>query len=230
MLDGVSVQVRAGECVVLFGPNGCGKTTLLDIAAGRTSADTGRVTRARDARVGYVFQRHADTLLPWRTVTGNVALPLEARGDAPAVVHTAVQAMLARVGLSDVASAYPYTLSGGQLQRVAIARALMLAPSLLLLDEPFTNVDYRSALQFAHQTRTLCRTDGVAVCCVTHDPDLAVLLADRVVVLSPRPGRVVATLEVPHGDTRTVLDIATPELARVRTALLDAVAHTVITA
>ncbi|MCU0635230.1 MAG: ABC transporter ATP-binding protein [Gemmatimonadaceae bacterium] len=220
----MSFSVAAGECVVLFGPNGCGKTTVLDCIAGRLSPARGQVVRG-DATLAYVFQRHAETLLPWRTVAGNVALPLEARGVARPAREAAVSAMLARVGLEAHRARFPYTLSGGEQQRLAIARALVTGPELLLLDEPFTNVDYLTALGFATATRAHWRDAGVAVCCVTHDPDLAVLLADRIVVLSPRPARVVATLEVPLPPRREVTDISSPAVSAVRAALLDAVAR-----
>ena len=225
ILDGISLAVGAGECVVLFGPNGCGKTTLLDCIAGRLVPARGRIVRAGGASLAYVFQRPAETLLPWRSVYGNVALPLAARGMPRRSIDTTVSAMLRRVDLERKRDEFPYALSGGEQQRLAIARALVGEPALLLLDEPFVNVDYLSALTFAAATRAQCRDAGVAVCCVTHDPDLAVLLADRIVVLSPRPAQIVTILEVPLPAARQPSDVSGPAASAVRAALLDAVAH-----
>jgi NitT/TauT family transport system ATP-binding protein len=230
VLDGLSLTVPAGECVVLFGPNGCGKSTLLDCIAGRVTPDRGRITRGDGVALAYVFQRYGETLLPWRTVAGNVALPLAARGLPAAAIDAAVTAMLDRVGLAARREAHPYTLSGGEQQRLAIARALVTDPGLLLLDEPFTNVDYLTALAFAAETRAHCRERGVAVCAVTHDPDVAVLLADRIVVLSPRPARAVATLEVPLPARRRPADVSSAAASGVRAALLDAVARGAVSA
>jgi NitT/TauT family transport system ATP-binding protein len=225
VLDGISLTVGAGECVVLFGPNGCGKTTLLDGIAGRLVPDRGRIVRADGASLAYVFQRPAETLLPWRSVYGNVALPLAARGMARRSIDTAVDTMLQRVDLHGKRDEYPYALSGGEQQRLAIARALVGEPALLLLDEPFANVDYLSALSLAVATRTQCRDAGVALCCVTHDPDLAVLLADRIVVLSPRPAQIVTTIDVPLPAARQPSDVSGSAAGAVRATLLDAVAH-----
>jgi NitT/TauT family transport system ATP-binding protein len=205
---------------VLFGPNGCGKSTLLDIIAGRLSADRGVVRRAPGATLGYVFQQYADTLLPWCSAQRNIEIVL---GGAPAASVRA-HAALCRVGLDAVAGHYPYALSGGQQQLLAIARALELRPDILLLDEPFASVDYLGALRLAATTRERWREAGLAVLCVTHDPDAALLLGDRVHVLSPRPARIVDTITVAVDDPRTPSLVGTPTMAALRARLVDAVA------
>jgi len=202
-LTGVELTVEAGEFVSLIGPSGCGKSTLLRLIADLDTASTGELeifgkpaARARvDQDYGIVFQQAG--LLPWRTVAGNIELPLELRGMARADRATRVAELAELVGLSEFVDRYPDQLSGGMQQRVAIARALAEKPRLLLMDEPFGALDEmtREYLQ-AELTRIAAET-GAAVVFVTHSIPEAVFLSNRVVVMSPRPGRITDVLEVP---------------------------------
>ena len=201
-LTGVELTVEAGEFVSLIGPSGCGKSTLLRLIADLDTASTGELeifgkpaARARvDQDYGIVFQQAG--LLPWRTVAGNIELPLELRGMARADRAARVAELAELVGLSEFVDRYPDQLSGGMQQRVAIARALAEKPRLLLMDEPFGALDEmtREYLQ-AELTRIAAET-GAAVVFVTHSIPEAVFLSNRVVVMSPRPGRITDVLEV----------------------------------
>ena len=200
-LGGLDLAVGGGEVVALVGPNGCGKSTLLRAIAGLIAHDAGQVTidgapiDAPDARVGLVFQE--PRLLPWRTAADNVTYPLElARW--PADRRTARLAELVdRVGLEAAAlGARPSALSGGTRQRVALARALALEPEVLLLDEPFSALDALTRERFDLELRRVWERNGGTVVLVTHSIAEAILVADRLVVLSARPGRVVADLAV----------------------------------
>jgi len=195
------LAIAAGAFVALVGPSGSGKSTLLEIVAGLRRPSTGRVLLGGvpvvgpGRRRGVVFQQPT-SLLPWRTVAGNVELGLQIRGLAAPKRRKIVAAELERVDLGALADRRVYELSGGQQQRVQIARALAADPEVLLLDEPFGALDTftREALQ--EQLRSIWRTTGKTVLLVTHSVEEAALLATRIVVLSPRPGTVIADLDV----------------------------------
>ncbi|WP_129783636.1 ABC transporter ATP-binding protein [Promicromonospora panici] len=205
-LADVDLTVGEGELVSLIGPSGCGKSTLLRLIADLDAPTSGSVTvfgkpadRAReDQDYGIAFQQAG--LLPWRSVRANVELPLQLRGRAGRAERAARAAeLLALVGLADFADHRPDQLSGGMQQRVAIARALARSPRLLLMDEPFGALDEMTRERLQDELLRIRASTGAAVVFVTHSIAEAVYLSDRVVVMSPRPGRVVATLDVPLG-------------------------------
>ena len=195
-LSGIDLDVAPGEFISLIGPSGCGKSTLLRIIADLDSPSAGSVevfgTSAHQARLdqryGIAFQQAG--LLPWRTVAGNIALPLELHGVAPAERATRVDELVALVGLGDFAQKFPDQLSGGMQQRVAIARALVEKPALLLMDEPFGALDEMTREYMQTELLRIAAETRAAVVFVTHSIPEAVYLSDRVVVMSPRPGRI----------------------------------------
>lgn len=203
VLDTVSLHVQPGEFVALLGPSGCGKSTLLRLAAGLEGPRCGQlledgqpITQPNPDRI-LVFQDA--TLFPWLTVRGNVEIGLIARGVLKAQSHR-VDEVLSLVKLSGFAHAYPHQLSGGMAQRVAIARALVNDPRLLLLDEPFGKLDSLTRLKMQQELLQLWTDRGFTALLVTHDVEEALLLADRVIVFSDRPARIVAEIRVdkPH--------------------------------
>lgn len=199
-LSDINLTARQGETVVLLGPSGCGKTTLLRIAAGLVRPTGGRVlVRGKRPVPGVesaiVFQSFR--LLPWKTVAGNVAFALP---DLPEVLRAErVRRYVDLVGLTRFADAYPAQLSGGMRQRTALARALAREPGLLLMDEPFASLDAQSRELMQAETMRLTESaaHGPAILFVTHSVDEALLVGDRVVLLSPRPGRVAEVIDVP---------------------------------
>lgn len=205
-LDDVSLTVAPGEFVSLIGPSGCGKSTLMRLIADLDTPTSGTIevfgTSARQARLnqsyGIAFQQAG--LLPWRTVTGNIELPLELHGVGKAARKTRANELLELVGLTDFANHYPDQLSGGMQQRVAIARSLAERPSLLLMDEPFGALDEMTRERMQNELVRICGETGAAVVFVTHSIPEAVFLSDRVVVMSPRPGRIRDVLSVKLGD------------------------------
>jgi len=199
-LERIDLTVHDGEFVAIVGPSGCGKSTLMRLIAGLTSATAGsiklhgtRVVHPQTA-LGIVFQ--SPVLLEWRNVLANVLLQLELRGRDPAPHRERALALLATVGLADFADRYPRELSGGMRQRAAIVRALIHDPPLLLMDEPFGALDALTREQMRVDLEALWLETKKTVVFITHSIDEAVLLADRVVVMSARPGRIERILEI----------------------------------
>jgi ABC-type nitrate/sulfonate/bicarbonate transport system ATPase subunit len=185
VLCGLTLEVRAGEFVALVGPSGCGKTTLLNLISGWLQPDAGLVERP--PRLRMIFQQ--DGLFPWLTVSENVLLGLRHLADA-AHRGRRCDELLARVGLQDFATHYPHQLSGGMRQRVELLRALAGETDLLLMDEPFSALDYLTRLRMRAELARLLRLEPRTVVLVTHDIEEAAQLADRVLVLSERPARI----------------------------------------
>lgn len=198
-LGPIDLSVQAGECVVLLGPSGCGKSTLLAALAGLQGVASGTVqadaTNGSDIP-GVVFQE--PNLMNWATAQDNVALPLALAGMNKTARLGRAQKALKRVGLGSFATAYPRTLSGGMRMRVALARALVNDPSALLLDEPFAAIDELGRRALDDLVLAAKRDHQLAVLFVTHSVDEAVYLADRILVLSPGPGRIMADIAVPN--------------------------------
>ncbi len=223
-LQDATFSAAPGEFVAILGPSGCGKSTLLRVLGGLLPPTAGAVTVAGDSpgearrrrEIGFAFQSPA--LLPWRSVAANIALPLEVSGAPPDQARERIAELLALAGLGDYARLYPHQLSGGMQQRAALARALALRPPLLLLDEPLGPLDELTREALGLELVRLWQASGATVLLVTHSVQEAVALADRVLVLSPRPGRVVASLPVALPRPRTV-EGAASIAARVRAAL-----------
>jgi len=197
-LGPTGLALSAGEFVSLIGPSGCGKSTLLRIAAGLLTPTAGTAKRALDASLAFVFQ--SPTLMPWADVRRNVRLPLELGGVASNEAGSRVDEALRTVGLAEFDRAYPRELSGGMQMRVSIARALVTEPRLLLMDEPFGALDEISRGRLDRELLSLWASRRLSVLFVTHSLYEAVYLSTRVLVMSPRPGRIVAELVIdePH--------------------------------
>ncbi|PYM88221.1 MAG: ABC transporter ATP-binding protein, partial [Candidatus Rokuibacteriota bacterium] len=215
----VHVRVRAGEFLSLIGPSGCGKTTLLKTIAGLVAPDSGRVVvggrtvEGPGRECSVVFQDFA--LLPWATVQKNAEFGLLLRGVPAAARAERARGMIAKVGLAGFEHAYPAQLSGGMQQRVGLARALAVNPQVLLMDEPFASIDEQTRRVFQDDLLQLWSEERKTVVLVTHSMEEAIYLSDRVVVLSPRPGRVHQVLDVPLPRPREGAGVrATAEFAR----------------
>ena len=202
-LDGISAEIGAGEFVALLGPSGCGKSTLLRLLAGLEQPTEGSIgwetgRQPGPGEIGFVFQDA--TLLPWADAASNVYLPLRLRGVSRAEAAPRITAMLEQVGLGAFAQAMPQTLSGGMRMRVSIARALISAPMLLLMDEPFAALDEFTRHKLQEDLRGLWRRTDKTIIFVTHSIYEAAFLASRILVMSPRPGRIAADFSTPLPD------------------------------
>jgi NitT/TauT family transport system ATP-binding protein len=210
----VDLEIAQGEFVTLLGPSGCGKSTLLRMVAGLSAPSRGAVTlwpddpsfrrtpesTKDDHPIAFVFQQ--PTLMPWASLERNVRLPLDLAGAGGAAASRTVREALKLVGLSDFAGAYPRQLSGGMQMRASIARALVTDPRLMLMDEPFGALDEITRNRLDHDVRELWARRGLTVMFVTHSIYEAVFLSTRVLVMSPRPGRIVGALHIDPAQPR----------------------------
>jgi NitT/TauT family transport system ATP-binding protein len=225
VLAGVDIEVERGEFCCVIGPSGCGKSTLLRILDGLIRPTAGQVVVGEAVctsprpDVGVVFQSF--NLFPWRTVAQNVELGLEERGIGRAERHERAGRWLDRVGLTGFEHFYPGQLSGGMQQRVGLARALAIEPDILLMDEPFGSLDAQTRLLLQAELLRLWALDRKTVVFVTHDVEEALFLADRVVILSPRPGTVVGSVKVPFDRPRGDSLRADPAFAALREELWE---------
>ena len=210
-LDGLGLTVEAGEVVALIGPNGCGKSTFLRVAAGLLRPERGSVVLdgvpvvEPDRRIGLVFQE--PRLLPWRSVADNVTYPLELAGWPRERREARLAELLELVGLEGASGLRPAQLSGGMRQRAALARALALSPQVLLLDEPFSALDALTRERFNLELLRLHERTGTTIVIVTHSIPEAILVADRVIVMTPRPGRVAAEVRIDAPRPRTLAHV-----------------------
>ena len=207
----VSFTIRKGEFVTVVGPSGCGKSTLLKIASGLLEPTAGRVVVDRD-RLGYVFQDA--TLLPWRTVRGNVELLAELHDVPPDERTRLAEEAIQLVGLDGFQDHYPKSLSGGMKMRASLARTLTLEPPIFLFDEPFGAVDEITREHLNEETQQLFQREGFAGLFITHSIGEAVFMSTRVLVMSARPGRIVAEFEVPFDYPRSPDLRFDPEFAK----------------
>jgi len=202
-LQDVSLTIEDHEFVCVLGPSGCGKSTLLRILAGLEEADRGTTTMA--ARPSVVFQDHG--VLPWMTVEQNVEYPLRLRGVRRAERRERVAPLLEMVGLTEFRGFFPHQLSGGMRQRTSVARALADDGSTLLMDEPFGALDEQTRVVLQQELLKIWSSTSKAVLFITHSVDEALVLADRVIVMSARPGRILADVRIPFERPRDILEL-----------------------
>jgi NitT/TauT family transport system ATP-binding protein len=225
ILQNITLDVLPGEFVAILGPSGCGKSTLLGAIAGFTRLTRGEIfvdlkpVQKPDADRGIVFQDH--NLFPWKTVMANVEFGLKMRGVKKAERREIATKILSRIGLSDFCRHYPSQLSGGMQQRVNLARVLVNRPEVLLMDEPFGALDAQTRLQMQEMLLGLWAEYGMTVVFVTHDVDEAILLSDRVLIMSRRPGRITAEIPVSLGRPRTLELSTSAEFLRVKRGCLE---------
>lgn len=210
-VEGLNLSIRPGELVAMVGPSGCGKTTALNVLAGEIVPTAGSVRLMGQPiagmlpSMGYISQ--ADTLLPWRTVLDNVALAMELRGIPKRERRRIAQEKMQQLGLGGFEQSYPHELSGGMKKRAAIARILAIDPKVLMMDEPFAPLDALTRQRLQDGILKLWEDSGITIVYVTHDLTEAITLADRVVLFSGRPGRVVREYPIDLPRPRRVMEV-----------------------
>lgn len=197
VLADLNLEIQRGEFLVIFGPNGCGKTTLLNIISRLEGKDGGEVIYGNILKTSFVFQNYRESLFPWQRVIDNIAFPLQLKGVPRQERHTRAQALASSLGVNLDLRAYPYELSGGQQQMVAILRALIIQPDLLLFDEPFSSLDYKTTLLMEKKILAIWQRLHLTILFVTHEIDEAVFLSSRIALMSDKPSRMVNML---HND------------------------------
>jgi NitT/TauT family transport system ATP-binding protein len=229
-LADVSFSVEEGRFVTLVGPSGCGKSTLLQILAGLIGATSGqvliegkRISAPMPDKIGMVFQD--PTLLPWKTALANVEFPLDLRGVDRTLRRSRCSALLELVGLSEFADHYPHELSGGMRQRVAIARGLAQDPRLILMDEPFAALDEQTRTRMGHELLDIWQKTGKTVFFITHSLTEAIYLSDVVLVMSPRPGRIIETIAIDFPRPRELDMIGSEAFGRIRNRIWHLIAE-----
>jgi NitT/TauT family transport system ATP-binding protein len=224
-LDGISLTINEGEFVALLGPSGCGKSTLLNLLAGFEKTTEGTllfdgetVTRPGPDR-GVVFQEAA--LFPWLNVWQNVVFGPQVQGVARSEYESRARKLLKLVGLEAFAEALPVQLSGGMRQRVGIARVLAMSPRALLMDEPFGALDAQTRLSMQQLLLDVWQSLGTTVLFVTHDIDEAILLSDRICVMSARPGRIIRTIPIALTRPRSIASLVSPEFIAYKARIMS---------
>lgn len=205
-LDNINIQIANGEFVSIVGPSGCGKTTILHLISGLIKPTSGEIVfdRATEENfIGYMFQK--DNLFEWRTIANNVYLGLELQGKKTKENIEYANSLLKKYNLWEFRNKHPRELSGGMRQRVALIRTLALKPSILLLDEAFSALDYQTRLSVCDDVYNIIKTEGLSAILVTHDISEAISLSDRIVVLSPRPASVKENITLDFDKTLTPL-------------------------
>ena len=220
-----NLDLPRGKIVSIFGPNGCGKSSLMNMIAGLLKPDSGEVLfdgkTLRDTRIGYVFQNYRDALFPWLTSMENIAYPLRRSGMKDAAVKERVAELVQMFEIRFDLARYPYELSGGQMQTVCIMRALATKPEVMFLDEPFSALDFEMTLFIREKLQDAQAATGVTMVIVSHDLEDAVFLADQILLLTRRPTRIAEIVPFDLARPRSPESTADPEFIRVKSHTLE---------
>ena len=220
-----NLDLPRGKIVSIFGPNGCGKSTLMNMIAGLVKPDAGEILfdgkTLRETQIGYVFQNYRDALFPWITAWDNIAYPLKRQGLKPAEVKARVDELVQLFEIRFDLKRYPYELSGGQMQTVCIMRSLATRPEVLFLDEPFSALDFEMTLFIRAKLQEAHLATGTTMVIVSHDLEDAVFLADRILLLTRRPTRIAELVSFDMPRPRLPEAVADPEFVRVKAHTLE---------
>jgi NitT/TauT family transport system ATP-binding protein len=223
--DNFDLDIPRGELISVFGPNGCGKSTLINMIAGLIPVDAGQILfdgmLLSEIKFGYVFQNYREALFPWMRAFDNISYPLKMMKVPAAERKARTEKLVAHLGVKLDLNKYPYQMSGGQQQLVSIMRALIVEPEILFLDEPFSALDYEMTLFMREQLQKLFMETGTTTVLVSHDLEEAVYLADRVLLLSRYPARVADFVQYDGARPRTDATLSEPEFVRTKAHCLD---------
>jgi NitT/TauT family transport system ATP-binding protein len=223
--DNFDLDIPRGELISVFGPNGCGKSTLINMIAGLIPVDAGEILfdgmRLDQIKFGYVFQNYREALFPWLRAFDNISYPLKMMKVAPAARRARTEKLVEHLGIKLDLNLYPYQMSGGQQQLLSIMRALIVEPEILFLDEPFSALDYEMTLFMREQLQRIFMETGTTTVLVSHDLEEAVYLADRVLLLSRHPARVADFTPVAAARPRTVATLSDADFVQTKAHCLE---------
>src|SRR5256885_16387722 len=223
--DNFDLDIPRGELISIFGPNGCGKSTLINMIAGLTPLDRGNILfhgqTINEIKFGYVFQNYREALFPWLRAFDNIAYPLKLMQVSPSERRARTEKMVAHLGIKLDLNLYPYQMSGGQQQLVSIMRALVVEPEILFLDEPFSALDYEMTLFMREQLQRIFVETATTTVLVSHDLEEAVYLSDRILLLSRRPARAVEFVHYDAPHPRTLKTMSDPEFISIKAHCLE---------
>jgi len=228
VFDNLNLEISDNSFISIFGPNGCGKTTLLDLISGLTEPDSGTITllnnEVKNKKIGYVFQDYRNSLFPWRNVEENISFPLEVgvnKLSDPKKIKESVLALCSKFDYSFNLKSYPYNLSGGQQQFIALLRALVIKPDLYILDEPFASLDYQTTLFMLQKTTEIWQKENITTLFVSHELDEAIFLGQKIILLGKNPTGIVEVFDNPLPYPRTIELLRTPQFALIKNKILD---------
>jgi len=223
--SGFDLDVRRGDILSIFGPNGCGKSTLINMAAGLMPVDGGTILydgrTAREARIGYVFQNYREASFPWMTTADNIRYPMRRKGLAKPAIEARLEHLKAEFRVRFDLNRYPYELSGGQQQLASVMRALAVEPEVLFLDEPFSALDFETTLSLRTLLQEVLKRLSITTILVSHDLEESIALADRVLMLTRRPTTVADDMPVPLPWPRTPGTLSDPAFVALKKRALD---------
>ena len=222
VLKDLNLTTEAGEFITLFGPNGCGKSTLMSLIVGIEQPTSGSILyHSEQVEIGYVFQDYKASLLPWKTVLENIALPLIWKGMKPKRSHERVINLVETFKLNVNLKAYPFTLSGGQAQLVSILRSLVVNPDILILDEPASALDYLNSMNLLMELQQFWVKLNFTALFISHDIEEALFLGDRLVLLSPKPTAIVDVIDINLPRPRTLDVFTDPNFVKLKRRALE---------
>ena len=225
LYEGFNLEIKKGKIVSVFGPNGCGKSTLINMIAGLQNIDSGQVLfdgkTLEQTKIGYVFQNYRDALFPWMTARENIAYPLKRMGMNTLQVSKRVEELVELFEIKFNLNQFPYELSGGQQQTTSIMRALACEPEVLFLDEPFSALDFEMTLFIREKLQETNLKTGVTMVIVSHDLEDAVFLADQILLLTRRPTQIAALLEFNMARPRLAGSVSDPEFIKIKSEALE---------
>ena len=222
ILDKIDLDIEPGELIAIFGPNGCGKSTLMNMVSGLDRPSSGEIIWNRtNPEVSYLFQDYKASLLPWQTAYQNIALPLRWKGLNSTQIRTKISNLVDKFKIDINLNAYPFTLSGGQAQLISILRSMAVDPDLLILDEPFSALDYLNSIALLLKLQEIWLKSGFTGIFISHNIEEAIFLGDRLVILSPKPTRIMDIIEIDLPRPRSIEIITDPQFVRIKQQALE---------
>jgi NitT/TauT family transport system ATP-binding protein len=222
ILEDISLEVPQGEFITIFGPNGSGKSTLMNIISGLELPSEGNVVLDDQSKeISYLFQDYKSALLPWKTAYQNIALPLHWKRISKAEAKQSIQHLINKFDVNINLNSYPFTLSGGQAQLVSIIRSIVVNPDILILDEPFSALDYVNRISLLLKLQEIWLASSLTCIFISHDIDEAIFLGDRLVILSPKPTRIIDVIEIDLPRPRSIDILTSPEFMALKQRALS---------